>query len=237
MDSIIFQGNVIGMLAYIVTAMLLFSWIIKDIEEKLIERKLYVACGLGVVLGTGSDIIMILGGINGYSENTGYASKILVSPIILFIFLFIGVNRKTFKEDIGASYYSAGLGLFYGGASEFWKLLVAEEVHELSVFDYFIISAFGFSTVLFLGGAAMWISYGIREGEGARVAMRFSILYLILAFLNALALEEIHYDIYKTIIVPIVSLLGFFVISVAVFHQAKLKLPLISKKAKKSLKT
>ena len=89
MDSIIFQGNVIGMLAYIVSAMLLFSWIIKDVEQKLVERKLYVACGLGVVLGTGSDIIMILGGINGYSENTGYASKILVSPIILFIFLFI----------------------------------------------------------------------------------------------------------------------------------------------------
>ena len=237
MNSMIFQGNVIGMVAYIVTAMLLFSWVIKDIEEKLVERKLYIACGLGVVLGTCADIIMILGGINGYSENTGYASKILVSPIILFIFLFIGVNRKTFKEDIGASYYSAGLELFYGGASEFWKLLVAEEVHQLSVFDYFIISAFGFSTVLFLGGAAMWISYGIRKGEGARVAMRFSILYLILAFLNALALEEIHYDIYKTIIVPIVSLLGFFVISVAVFHQAKLKLPLISKKAKKSLKT
>ena len=59
MYSIIFQGNVIGMLAYIVTAMLLFSWIIKDIEEKLIERKLYVACGLGVVLGTGSDIITV----------------------------------------------------------------------------------------------------------------------------------------------------------------------------------
>ena len=237
MDSIIFQGNVIGMLAYIVTAMLLFSWIIKDIEEKLIERKLYVACGLGVVLGTGSDIIMILGGINGYSENTGYASKILVSPIILFIFLFIGVNRKTFKEDIGASYYSAGLGLFYGGASEFWKLLVAEEVHDLSVFDYFIISAFGFSTVLFLGGAAMWISYGIREGEGARVASRFTILYLVLAFLNALALEEIHYGIYETVIVPLISLLGFFVISLAVFHQAKLRLPIISKKEKKSVKT
>ena len=58
------------MLAYIVSAMLLFSWIIKDVEQKLVERKLYVACGLGVVLGTGSDIIMILGGINGYSENT-----------------------------------------------------------------------------------------------------------------------------------------------------------------------
>ena len=59
MDSVIFQGNVIGMLAYIVTAMLLFSWLIKDIEEKLIERKLYIACGLGVVLGTCTDIIMI----------------------------------------------------------------------------------------------------------------------------------------------------------------------------------
>ena len=43
MDSIIFQGNVIGMLAYIVSAMLLFSWIIKDVEQKLVERKLYVA--------------------------------------------------------------------------------------------------------------------------------------------------------------------------------------------------
>mgnify|MGYP003321941221 CR=1 FL=1 len=85
MDSIIFQGNVIGMLAYIVSAMLLFSWIIRDIEENLVERKLYIACGLGVVLGTFADIIMILGGINGYNENIGYASKILVSPIIILI--------------------------------------------------------------------------------------------------------------------------------------------------------
>tara|TARA_B100001113_G_scaffold273208_1_gene227868 strand:- start:183 stop:896 length:714 start_codon:yes stop_codon:yes gene_type:complete len=237
MDSIIFQGNVIGMLAYIVTAMFLFSWIIKDIEEKLVERKLYIACGLGVVLGTCADIIMILGGINGYSENLGYASKILVSPIIIFIFLFIGVNRKTFKEEIGAPYYSAGFGLFYGGSIEFWKLLVTEEVHDLSMFDLFIIAAFGFSTVIFLGGAAMWISYGIKKNEGARTASRFSVLYLVLSFLNTLALEQIHYDIYETLIVPIISLLGFLVISVAVFHQAKMRLPLISKKAKKSLKT
>ncbi|SVC62936.1 uncharacterized protein METZ01_LOCUS315790, partial [marine metagenome] len=96
MDSVIFQGNVIGMLAYIVTAMILFSWLIKDIEEKLVERKLYIACGLGVVLGTCTDIIIILGGVNGYYEGIGYASKIFVSPIIIFIFLFIGVNRKTF---------------------------------------------------------------------------------------------------------------------------------------------
>ena len=134
-------------------------------------------------------------------------------------------------------YKRQGLGLFYGGAGEFWKLLVAEEVHDLSTFDYFVISAFGFSTVLFLGGAAIWISYGIRRGEGARVASRFTILYLILAFLNALALEEIHYDIYDTIIVPLVSLLGFLVVSFAVFHQAKLRLPRMNQTKKKSVKT
>ena len=71
MDSIIFQGNVIGMLAYIVPAMLFFSWIIKEVEENLVERKLYIACGLGVVLGTGADIIMILGGINTLLKDKG----------------------------------------------------------------------------------------------------------------------------------------------------------------------
>jgi len=230
MDSVIFQGNVIGMLAYIVTALLLFSWLIKNIEEKLAERKLYIACGLGVVLGTCTDIIMILGGVNGYYEGIGYASKIFVSPIIIFIFLFIGVNRKTFKEEKGAPYYSAGFGLFYGGAIEFWKLLVAEEVHNLSLFDIIVITIFGFSTVLFLGGAAMWISYGIQKNEGARAASRFTVIYLFMAFLNSMALEEIHYEIYGTIIVPFISLIGYFVISVAVFHQAKMGLPHIPQK-------
>jgi hypothetical protein len=32
------------------------------------------------------------------------------------------------------------------------------------------------------------------------------------------------------VIVPLISLLGFFVISLAVFHQAKLRLPVISEK-------
>ena len=225
------------MLAYIVPAMLFFSWIIKEVEENLVERKLYIACGLGVVLGTVADIIMILGGINTYSEGIGYASKVLVSPIIILIFLFIGVNRKTFKEEKGAAYYSAGYGLFYGGAIEFWKLLVTEEIHDLSVIDFIILASFGFSTVLFLGGVAMWVSYGIHRGKGARIASRFAVLYLILSFLNTLALEQIHYDIYGTFIVPLVSLLGFSVISFAVFHQAKLRLPPIAKVKKKSLKT
>ncbi|MFL2944050.1 MAG: hypothetical protein ACJZ2J_01810 [Candidatus Poseidoniales archaeon] len=95
----------------------------------------------------------------------------------------------------------------------------------MSVFDFFILASFGFSTVLFLGGVAMWISYGIKRRQGARIASRFAILYLVLSFLNTLALEEIHYDIYDTSIVPLVSLLGFLVVSFAVFHQAKLRLP------------
>ena len=105
------------------------------------------------------------------------------------------------------------------------------------MFDFLIIAAFGFSTVVFLGGAAMWVSYGIQRNEGARVTSRLAILYLVLSFLNTLALEEIHYNIYDTIIVPLISLLGFLTISLAVFHQAKLKLPFIGKKIKKSLKT
>ena len=52
MDSIIFKGNVIGMLMYIIPAMLLFFWIIKGLENRLVERKLYLSCGIG----GGSDI-------------------------------------------------------------------------------------------------------------------------------------------------------------------------------------
>ena len=228
MDSIIFQGNVIGMLAYIVPAMLFFSWIIKEVEENLVERKLYIACGLGVVLGTGADIIMILGGINTYNEDIGYASKVLVSPIIILIFLFIGVNRKTFKQERGAPYYSAGFGLFYGGAIEFWKLLVTEEVHDLSVFDFFILASFGFSTVLFLGGAAMWIAYAIKDENGIRVTGRLTILYLFFQYLYASALEHVHFGLHS-LELTIACLIAVLVVSGALFHQGYLRLPKIAK--------
>ena len=111
MESVIFQANVLGMLAYIVPAMLLFFWMIKNVEDKLVERKLYLACGIGVVFGTIADIIMILGGIDLYS-NTGYAAMILVSPFVMLIFMFIGVNLNTFKSEPAAPFYSAGSGCF-----------------------------------------------------------------------------------------------------------------------------
>ena len=88
MDSVIFQANVLGMLAFIVPVLILFLRVIKNVEDKLVERKLYLACGIGVVLGTAADIIMILGGVDLYSTDVGYASMILVSPFIIMIFLF-----------------------------------------------------------------------------------------------------------------------------------------------------
>ena len=230
MDSVIFQGNVLGMLAYIVPALAIFLKMIKDVEDRLVERKLYLACGIGVVCGTVADIIMILGGIDSYSENTGYASMILVSPIILMIFLFTGVNLNTFKSEPAAPFYSAGFGLFFGGSVEFWKLLMTEERYpDMTIVDVLFIAGFGFGTVLFFGGAGMWIAYGIIKGNGPRVAGRLGFLYLFLAFLYASALENIHYDVHDSILVNVATLAGYLVIGGALFHQGVLRLPSISK--------
>ncbi len=228
MESVIFQANVLGMLAYIVPAMLLFFWMIKNVEDKLVERKLYLACGIGVVFGTIADIIMILGGIDLYS-NTGYAAMILVSPFVMLIFMFIGVNLNTFKSEPAAPFYSAGFGLFFGGSMEFWKLLMTEgRFPDIGAGDLLLIAGFGFGTVLFFGGAGMWIAYGIVHGNGARVAGRLAFLYLFLAFLNASALENIHYDVHRSVLVSVTALSGYFAIGTASFHQASLRLPSIS---------
>ena len=228
MESVIFQANVLGMLAYIVPAMLLFFWMIKNVEDKLVERKLYLACGIGVVFGTIADIIMILGGIDLYS-NTGYAAMILVSPFVMLIFMFIGVNLNTFKSEPAAPFYSAGFGLFFGGSMEFWKLLMTEgRFPDIGTEDLLLIAGFGLGTVLFFGGAGMWIAYGIVHGNGARVAGRLAFLYLFLAFLNASALENIHYDVHRSVLVSVTALAGYFAIGAASFHQASLKLPSIS---------
>ncbi|MCH2618771.1 MAG: hypothetical protein MKZ83_00195 [Candidatus Poseidoniia archaeon] len=229
MDSVIFQANVLGMLAYIVPAMLLFFEMIKKVEDKLVERKLYIACGVGVVFGTIADIIMILGGIDLHSEDTGYAAMMLVTPFIMLIFMFIGVNLNTFKSEPAAPFYSAGFGLFFGGSVEFWKLLMTEErFPDLATGDLLLIAGFGLGTVLFFGGAGMWIAYGIVHGNGVRVAGRLAFLYLFLVFLNASALENIHYDVHDSVLVSVAALAGYFAIGATLFHQASLKLPSIS---------
>ena len=98
MDSIIFQGNVIGMLMYIIPALMLFLYVIKGLEDRLVERKLYLACGIGVVIGTIAEVILFFSGADLYTE-LAYASMILVTPFIVMMFMFIGVNLKTFKVN------------------------------------------------------------------------------------------------------------------------------------------
>jgi hypothetical protein len=229
MDSIIFQGNVIGMLMYIIPAMLLFFWIINGLEDRLVERKLYLACGIGVVLGTIAEAIIFVSGTHVYDAETGYAPMILVTPFIIMMFMFAGINLKTFRDEPAAPYYSAGYGLFFGGSTEFWKLLMTEDMYQnMSSGDIFLITIFGSGTVLFLGGVGMWISYGIRNDNGIRTAARLSFVYIFLIYLNASALEHVHGGTHDLMLV-IAGLVGFLVASGALFHQGYLKLPKIAK--------
>jgi|TARA_B110000263_G_scaffold185890_1_gene163515 hypothetical protein len=228
MDSVIFQANVIGMLMYIIPAMLLFFYIIKGVEDRLAERKLYLACGIGVVMGSIAQVIMFLGGTDLYTE-LAYTSMILVTPFIIMMFMFIGVNLKTFKDEPAAPYYSAGYGLFFGGSVEFWKLLITENRYsEISVGDIMIITLFGLGTVIFLGGAGMWIAYAIRNDNGVRVAGRLAVLFLFLQYLYASALEYVLYGLHDFTLI-IASIIALFVASGALFHQGYLKLPKIPK--------
>ena len=229
MDSIIFQGNVIGMLMYIIPALVLFLYVINGLEDKLVERKLYLACGIGVVLGTIAQALIFISGSHMYDVRTGYASMILVIPFILMMFMFAGVNLKTFKEEPAAPYYSAGYGLFFGGSVEFWSLLMTEDIyHDISSGDIFLITFFGLSTVLFLGGAGMWISYGIIHENGIRVTGRLAFLYVLLQYLYASGLEHVHYGTHNLYLI-LACLIAFFFVSGALFHQGYLRLPKVAK--------
>jgi hypothetical protein len=213
---------------YIIPAMLLFFYIIKGVEDRLAERKLYLACGIGVVMGSIAQVIMFLGGTDLYTE-LAYTSMILVTPFIIMMFMFIGVNLKTFKDEPAAPYYSAGYGLFFGGSVEFWKLLITENRYsEISVGDIMIITLFGLGTVIFLGGAGMWIAYAIRNDNGVRVAGRLAVLFLFLQYLYASALEYVLYGLHDFTLI-IASIIALFVASGALFHQGYLKLPKIPK--------
>ena len=226
MDSIIFQGNVIGMLMYIIPALMIFLFIINGLEDKLVERKLYLACGIGVVLGTIAELIMYVSGTDLHTEELGYSSMILVTPFILMMFLYRGTNLKTFRLEPAAA-YSGGYGLFFGGTIEFWKLLLTESRYpDMSAGDFIIITFFGLASLLFLGGAAMWIAYAIKNENGIRIAGRLTILYLFFQYLYASALEYVHFGLHNLELV-IGGLVAVFIVSSALFHQAYLRLPKI----------
>ena len=171
---------------------------------------------------------MFLSGTDLYTD-VAYASMILVTPFIVMIFMYIGVNLKTFKDEPAAPHYSAGYGLFFGGAIEFWKLLITESRYsDMSLGDFLLITSFGLATVLFLGGAGMWIAYAIRNDNGIRIAARLAFLYLFLQYLYASALEHVLYGLHDLLLI-IACLMAFFVVSGALFHQGYLRLPKIKK--------
>ena len=107
---------------------------------------------------------------------------------------------------------------------------MTEERYNLKESEAFVIAAFGFGTLLFLGGAGTWIAYGIKNEEGARYAARLAFLYLFLAFLYASALENIHYNVHDSVLITIAALIGYIAVSATLFHQAILRLPKIAKK-------
>ena len=109
---------------------------------------------------------------------------------------------------------------------------MTEERYNLTESEAFVIAAFGFGTLLFLGGAGTWIAYGIKNEEGARYAARLAFLYLFLAFLYASALENIHYNVHDSVLITIAALIGYIAVSATLFHQAILRLPKITKKNK-----
>jgi hypothetical protein len=98
----------------------------------------------------------------------------------------------------------------------------------MSIGDFLIITLFGLGTVVFLGGAGMWIAYAIRNDNGIRVTGRLAFLYLFLQYLYASALEHVHYGLHDFAII-IASIIAFFAVSGALFHQGYLRLPKIAK--------
>ncbi len=92
--------------------------------------------------------------------------------------------------------------------------------------DLVIITFFGLASLLFLGGAAMWIAYAIRNENGIRIAGRLTILYLFFQYLYASALEYVHFGLHNLELV-IGGLVAVFIVSSALFHQAYLRLPKI----------
>ena len=178
-------------------------------------------------MGTIAELIMYVSGTDLHTEELGYSSMILVTPFIVMMFLYRGTYLKTFRLEPAAVHYSGGYGLFFGGTIEFWKLLLTESRYpDMSVGDFTIITFFGLASLLFLGGAAMWIAYAIKNENGIRIAGRLTILYLFFQYLYASALEYVHFGLHNLELV-IGGLVAVFIVSSALFHQAYLRLPKI----------
>ena len=55
------------MLMYIIPALMLFLFVINGLEDRLVERKLYLACGIGVVMENIAEVILFFSGADLYT--------------------------------------------------------------------------------------------------------------------------------------------------------------------------
>ena len=185
------KANVLGILLFFIPAYYIFIRISASVETELVERKLYLACGIGSVFGSIAEALTLGGGLKSYSEDIGFSSLIFVTPLITISLLYVSVNFKTFRKERYAGYYAAGVGLFYGASKEFWSLWVLEtNIGELSLGVNLIDLLMGMAFVTLLGGCGLWMGEACRVGEDKlRMFGRLTLLCILMNFLLVSSME------------------------------------------------
>ena len=103
------SGNVLGMLVYFFPALLVFFRTYAVVEHRGMERKRYLCFGGGVVLAAAAQAVIQGGGID-----RNPVVELFVRPMVEMVFLYVGLNHRTFRQEREAGYYGAGLGLSFG---------------------------------------------------------------------------------------------------------------------------
>jgi len=214
------KANVLGMILFFIPAFYIFIRNNIPVENELVERKLYLACGAGAIFGSIAEAMILAGGLKSYSENIGFSSLIFVTPLITMTFLYLSVNFKTFRKDNYAGYYAAGVGLFYGASKEFWNLWVLEtNIGELSIGANLVDLLMGTSFVILLGGCGLWM------GEACRVEKNkfrmFGRLTLICMFMNFLLVSSIEMT---SMLIDYVAIVTVAVVGASLLHRGQMNL-------------
>lgn len=215
------KANVLGMILFFLPAYYIFNRINAPVENELIERKLYLACGAGTIFGSIAEALTLAGGLKIYSEDIGFSSLIFVAPLITMALLYLSVNFKIFREDNYAGYYAAGVGLFYGASKEFWNLWVTETNQgKLSIEGDLVNLLMGTVFVILLGGCGLWMGETCRAEKGKlRMFGRLTGLCMFMNFLLVSSMEE------TSIIVDFVAIFTIGIVGVALLESGRINLP------------
>ena len=219
------KANVLGMILFFIPAFYIFIRINAPIENELIERKLYLACGAGAIFGSIAEAMILAGGLKTNSEEIGFSSLIFVTPLITMTLLYLSVNFKTFREDNYAGYYAAGVGLFYGASKEFWNLWVLEtNIDGLSIGDNLVDLLMGTSFVILMGGCGLWMGEACRiEKNKLRMFGRLTMLCMFMNFLLVSSIEM------TSMLVDYVAIVTVAVVGVSLLYRGQINLQKIKR--------